>query len=124
MPARVPIMCDAAAAIAFTQATGVGQMKYLDLREAWIQEMRGACAQPGGGYDVIADQGKCELIKIDGKMNPADFFTKVLPACEFVQLSNSMMVHMNEYPPCVPASGRSLAEYMKLYSPIRGDGEI
>jgi hypothetical protein len=40
----------------------------LDLRAAWIREMK--------------DSSEIEFIKVDGKENVADFFTKILPPGE------------------------------------------
>ena len=78
MPAKIPVMVDAAAALALAENTmGVGRMKHLDLRTAWIQEMKNC--------------GKIQLIKVDGTSNDADFFTKILPAGEFRDAANSMI---------------------------------
>jgi len=77
MPEKIPIMVDAAAAIAFAENTmGVGRMKHLDLRSAWIQEMKNC--------------GKIQIIKVDGTANDADFFTKILPAGEFREAADTM----------------------------------
>ena len=86
MPSKIPIMVDAAAALAFAENTvGVGRMKHLDLRSAWIQEMK-TC-------------GKIQLIKVDGVSNDADFFTKILPAGEFRDAANSMTQVIVKVPP-------------------------
>ncbi len=70
MPAKIPVLVDAAAAMAFAENTlGVGRMKHLDLRAAWVQEMK-TC-------------GLIALTKVAGTENDADFFTKVLPAGDF-----------------------------------------
>ena len=43
-------------------------MKHLDLRAAWIREMK--------------DSNVVKFVKVDGKINLADFFTKILPVGE------------------------------------------
>jgi hypothetical protein len=44
-------------------------MKHIDARLAWVQELR--------------DKNIVRLIKVAGTKNPADFYTKILPATEF-----------------------------------------
>ena len=44
-------------------------MRHIDMRAGWIQLTR--------------DRGVVDFIKIDGTINPADFFTKVLSKKEF-----------------------------------------
>jgi hypothetical protein len=69
MDETVSVMVDASAAKAFAENTlGVGRMKHLDLRAAWIREMK--------------DSKGIKFVKVDGKMNLADFFTKILPLGE------------------------------------------
>jgi len=77
MPDRVPIEVDASAAIAFAENTlGVGRMKHLDLRSEWIRQMK--------------DNQEVVFIKVDGKTNLADFFTKVLSPGEHHEYANEM----------------------------------
>jgi hypothetical protein len=70
MPTRVPVMVDAAAAIAFANNTlGVGRMKHLDLRSAWVRQVK-TCEH-------------VEITKVKGTVNVADYFTKILPVGQF-----------------------------------------
>ena len=88
MPSKIPVMVDAAAALAFAENTlGVGRMKHLDLRAAWIQEMK-TC-------------GKIQLVKVDGGSNDADFFTKILPPGEFRDAANSMTSVITKVNPAI-----------------------
>jgi hypothetical protein len=70
MPRVITVYVDATVAIAF--AADVGNptgMKFIDLRDSWVMEMR--------------DKGKCRAIKVDTKLNPADFMTKIHEPAEF-----------------------------------------
>jgi hypothetical protein len=69
MGETISVMVDASAAKSFAEDTlGVGRMKHLDLRAAWIREMK--------------DSKVVDFVKVDGKINLADFFTKILPVGE------------------------------------------
>jgi hypothetical protein len=75
MPDTVPVMVDASAAKSFAEDTlGVGRMKHLDLRAAWIREMK--------------DSKVVEFIKVDGTVNLADFFTKILPVTKHQEVAD------------------------------------
>ena len=70
MPEVITIQVDATMAISF--AAGVGApttMRHIDLRAGWVNELR--------NRKII------QTVKIDGKINPADFMTKVLSPSEF-----------------------------------------
>jgi C4-dicarboxylate transporter len=67
---RINLEVDATVAIAFADNThSRSNMKHLDVREAWIRDLR--------NKDLLT------LIKVWGKVNPADFYTKLLPASEY-----------------------------------------
>ena len=60
------IMTDSAGAIGFARNNGgAGKMKHIDIRGAWVQQLR--------------DKGEIEIVHVPGTKNPADFFTKILP---------------------------------------------
>ena len=74
---------DAAAAIGFINNTGnVSRMKHLDLREAWVQQLR--------------DKEMAEYYKVVGTDNPADFFTKIHHGTGFKNFQEGMMGHLDE----------------------------
>ena len=74
---------DAAAAIGFCNAfSKTGKMKYIDLRESWVRQLR--------------DRGLTTLVKVDGLMNVADFFTKILGKTKFQQFADWMMGGLEE----------------------------
>ena len=99
VPDEVPIMCDAKVAIAFAENTiGVGRMKHLDLRAGWIRQMK--------------DGKGVKLIKVPGPENDSDFFTKILPQCEFRKKVDSMVQRIDE-----------VGEAM-VSEPARGHGDI
>lgn len=69
-PDEAPV--DATVAISFAADVGtpsISKMKFIDLREAWVMELR--------------DRGMCKIVKVDTKCNPADFGTKLLSVQEF-----------------------------------------
>ena len=71
-PAKLKIYVDANAAIGFARNNGgTSRMKHIDIREAWVQQIR--------------DKEKIEILKIAGTKNPADFFTKLLTNTAFDQ---------------------------------------
>ena len=70
MPKIITVYVDATVAIAF--AADVGNptgMKFIDLRQGWVIEMR--------------NKSICKAIKVDTADNPSDFGTKVLNTAEF-----------------------------------------
>ena len=71
-PAKLKICVDANAAIGFAWNNGgTSRMKHIDIREAWVQQIR--------------DKEKIENLKIAGTKNPADFFIKLLTNTVFDQ---------------------------------------
>jgi hypothetical protein len=80
VPDRVPIYCDASAAIGFADnlgGTSQSRLKHIDLRRAFVAQLR--------------DQDSIEILKIDGKANPANFFTKILSGSEFQKEGEPLM---------------------------------
>ena len=74
----IPMQVDATAAIGKIQGPrGGGKMKHIDLRNAWIQQLR--------------DKNVVDVIKVPGTANGADFFTKLLPRVAFSQCENQLM---------------------------------
>ena len=57
-------------------------MKYIDLREGWVRQLR--------------DRGLTTLVKVDGQMNVADFFTKILGKTKFQQFAGQMMGELED----------------------------
>ena len=82
-PERVPIVIDASAAEGFIKNTGkIGRMKHIDLREAWVTDLR--------------DQGKLEFIRKSGPDNNADFFTKIITGSQLNAAEDRLMGHLGE----------------------------
>jgi len=52
-------------------------MKHIDLRAAWMQLLR--------------DRSICDVVKVDGTANPADFFTKLLGRKDFSTYEQQLM---------------------------------
>lgn len=97
---RVPIYCDARAAMCFADnlgGTSQSRLKHIDLRKAFVQQLR--------------NQEDIEVIKIDGKVNPANFFTKILSGPEFRDESKDLMGQVE------------LSEEMSRQCRIRGHGD-
>ena len=68
---------DADAAIGFAKHNGgATRMKHIDIREAWVQQIR--------------DNKEISILKICGKKNPSDFFTKVMAKTEFDRTSANL----------------------------------
>ena len=81
IPGKIRIYADATAAIGFANgASGQSRMKHLDLRQAWIQQIR--------------DRSIAEFIKVDGTDNKADFFTKLLSRVLFKEAESAMMAKL------------------------------
>ena len=59
---RVEVIQDSTAAKGTASRAGIGRIKHLDVGWCWIQQ--------------IVESGEIKLMKIDGKVNPADFRTK------------------------------------------------
>ena len=97
---RIPIHVDASAAISFAENVGgVSQtrLKHIDLREAWVEQIKG--------------NKEIELRKIDGKINPANFLTKILGATQFREEGADLMDRVK------------LSEAMEHQCKIRGHGD-
>ena len=72
------INIDASAAKSFFENTGgASKMKFIDIREGWIQQVR--------------DHKQIQFVKIDGTLNPADTFTKLLERKEFEVYQDALM---------------------------------
>lgn len=70
MPRVISIYVDATVAISFAADVGAPTgMKFIDLRQGWVMELR--------------DKDICRTTKVDTKLNPADFGTKILTPGEF-----------------------------------------
>ena len=67
-PRRLRVHSDASAAIGIVRRAGLGKVRHLHVQELWIQ-------------DAVAT-GRLEVVKIDGKENPADGLTKHLGAAD------------------------------------------
>lgn len=52
-------------------------MKHIDIRHSWV--------------DLMRDRSRLEIDSIDGKKNPADFFTKIYPKKEFRKAHMKLM---------------------------------
>ena len=61
---RVVSMCDSTAAIGIINRKGVGKIRHLDVGKLWVQDLR--------------EEGKVEVKKVKGTVNPADQLTKYL----------------------------------------------
>ena len=104
-PAKIPIFCDALAAIGFFKNLGgvtQSKLKHIDLRAQWVTEMRDS-------------KNYIELKHIPGVDNPADFFTKVLTPIEFKRGGEALMSKVE-----LPASLDKVLEHVST----RGHGEI
>ena len=77
MPDKPTILSDATAALGFAgKADGTGKMKHIDLREAWIRQLK--------SDDVIR-------VKVPGTLNQADPFTKILSLSDFQAHEDALM---------------------------------
>ena len=63
---KVGIYTDASAAIGMVQRQGTGKVRHIDVGMLWIQQNQ--------------KDGEIQVEKVDGKVNPADMFTKHVPA--------------------------------------------
>ena len=74
----ISIAVDAAAAISFAQGTAKrSRMKYIDMRQQWVQQLR--------NKDEIA------YTKVAGTDNDADYFTKVHPRPKHLEFEARLM---------------------------------
>ena len=73
---------DSSAAKSFVCRRGLGRMRHLDIRDLWIQK-------------EVAD-GKLEVSKIPGVLNPADLMTKVLNIAAIKERLESMNIFFKE----------------------------
>lgn len=62
MVKKLKVHSDATAAIGIARRRGLGKLRHLDVEDLWIQ------------HKVRSKQ--IDLVKVDGKVNPADIFTK------------------------------------------------
>ena len=75
---QISIAVDAAAAISFAQGTAKrSRMKYIDMRQQWVQLLR--------NRDEIA------YTKVLGTENDADYFTKVHPRPKHLEFEARLM---------------------------------
>ena len=65
-PGRVGAYTDASAAIGMVQRQGTGKVRHIEVGMLWIQQNQ--------------RNGEVQVGKVDGKSNPADMFTKHIPA--------------------------------------------
>ena len=63
---RIGVYTDASAAIGIVQRKGAGKVRHIDVGMLWIQQH--------------CKNGTVEVKKVAGKSNPADIFTKAVPA--------------------------------------------
>ena len=67
----IELQVDCAAVKSFISRRGLGKMRYVELRDLWIQREVG--------------EGKVRVVKVEGKANPADVGTKFLSTTEFAE---------------------------------------
>jgi hypothetical protein len=79
MTRKIRVHSDATAAIGIARRRGLGKLRHLDVEDLWVQ------------HKVRSKQ--VELLKVDGKVNPADIFTKYV---DYPILSKAL-VTMNLY---------------------------
>ena len=63
---KISVYTDASAAIGITQRQGIGKTRHIDVGLLWIQQN--------------TKNGEVDVNKVDGALNPADMFTKAVPA--------------------------------------------
>ena len=81
VPQSIPLLVDATAAIGKIQGPrGSGKMKHIDLRDAWITQLR--------------NRNIVDIIKVPGSDNGADFFTKLLSRVEFCRHESRLMTKL------------------------------
>ena len=65
-PGKIGIYTDASAAIGMVQRQGTGKVRHIEVGMLWIQQNQ--------------KEGEVQVTKVDGRYNPADMFTKQVPA--------------------------------------------
>ena len=78
---KVEVIQDSTAAKGTASRAGIGKIKHLDVGWLWIQS--------------TVKKGEIKLMKIDGKVNPADFLTKPKSVKETARLSEALNYDMN-----------------------------
>ena len=63
---KISVYTDASAAIGITQRQGIGKTRHIDVGLLWIQQN--------------TKNGEVDVNKVEGALNPADMFTKAVPA--------------------------------------------
>jgi len=75
VPKNVEIEIDATACEGFINNTGtIGQMKHIDLRQAWVQD--------------LSNRDHLDIVRRDGSSNKADFFTKIIMGTQLRDAEN------------------------------------
>ena len=74
----VVISTDSSAAKSFASRRGLGRMRYIEVKELWLQEA--VC------------RGRIQLKKANGTVNPADLFTKYLTNVDIDKHLNSLNI--------------------------------
>ena len=69
----ITVVSDSTAAKGTASRIGIGKMKHLDVGCLWVQE--------------LVKKGKITVMKVNGKVNPADLLTKPKSAAEAARLS-------------------------------------
>lgn len=79
---RIRVYIDSSAAKSIASRRGLGKVRHVDIRELWIQDH--------------VKSGKIELVKIDGKLNPADVATKTKDRNETSRLLKPIGIELKE----------------------------
>ena len=77
---KVEVVQDSTAAKGTASRAGIGRIKHLDVGWLWIQQ--------------TVENGEIKLMKIEGKVNPAEFLTKPKSAKEMSRLSEALNYDM------------------------------
>ena len=70
------VHCDASATLSIVRRQGLGKLRHVNVRYMWVQDR--------------VRTGDFKVAKVDGKWNPADLFTKYLPAANIEQHMESL----------------------------------
>ena len=103
MPRVITVYVDATVAISF--AADVGNptgMKFIDLRDDWVLQLR--------------DRSVCRVVKVNTKLNPADFGTKILDPAEFRRQRNYFLHTPKHVNKCSSKAAGNLAMMTTLDS--------
>ena len=73
------IHSDATAAIGIARRRGLGKLRHIDVEDLWVQ-------------DKVRTKA-VDLVKIDGKLNPADLFTKYVEAPNIERAMKFLNLH-------------------------------